>query len=1021
MNQTAPELSRAGQQQHYDTGGGNDLVHAQHSYQQYQLQQQQQQQQQQHHHRQQQQQQQQLQHHQSLHHLHQNNLRIHPAQHQLQQHPAHLVHHNQHHHHHHQQQQPLNHLYQNDQQQYHHHQQQQPNSILLGSQIVPMQTSHDHLQQHHQHHLQEQSSSSASASSSNCSSDTVLAHELTILEQKAHACDGILKRIHQGQEDFIIDLQQRGKLQSILNYFQASSPQDAQAIEKAQIELQQHQNFLKDKANELSTTSSELLMEQRKIFNEMVAIQHVVLYEHLPRWKLEQQFANNGSKLETFSLDQIQIWVEKLTSITWRIRNQLRGLYLLFISKCGQNVHRDFEILNQLGLDVVKSLETLILNTFVVEKQPPQVMKTNTRFASTLRFLIGSSLHIELLNPTVRVHILSESNARAIIQRQQDILRSTWAQVDSPTTSMNVSATPTSGAAAASTSMREATSGIVSPSTGPQSMVLSSHSSTPIPPTNQLQHVYSDNHQTDLSLLHQTNNPQSPPCQQQFFQQQQQQQLPRQQQQQAQFHNCSQVPSPSNSPQYNSIQTNTFSNNNNTDPSKKVLNISEFDPSGEILNNGNILEYQENTRQLVCQFRNMQLKKIKRTEKKGTESVMDEKFVLLFHSVFRIAAPLIDTSCLTNCNENNALNNSASLFTQGDFTFQITAFSLPVVVIVHGNQEPHAWATVTWHNAFARPNELLYQVPDKVPWRDLGQVLSDKFSSFSGKGLSQQNLEYLATKISKNRIIDTKNELYVSWNQFAKEPLPEKSFTFWEWFHSIIRLTKEHLRDLWNADRIYGFIGKKGCVDLLLGSSSCEPKPIGTFLLRYSETELGGITVAWVSNQQQQNSIGGTSNSSSSGGGSSTSSHKGVQILHRNSPTNTSSNIIMHLQPFVSKDLNTRTLADRIRDLKDLVYLYPDIPKDDAFKAYYTPLNDTTQLANGYVKPMLIQTLVTNYPKSNFNDNVEQMEGTVTPATPNSFSQSSPEGIYQDNTFITEMDSTYPAYENVNEFNNTIQ
>lgn len=30
-------------------------------------------------------------------------------------------------------------------------------------------------------------------------------------------------------------------------------------------------------------------------------------------------------------------------------------------------------------------------------------------------------------------------------------------------------------------------------------------------------------------------------------------------------------------------------------------------------------------------------------------------------------------------------------------------FSLPVVVIVHGNQEPHAHATITWDNAFAEP------------------------------------------------------------------------------------------------------------------------------------------------------------------------------------------------------------------------------------------------------------------------------------------------------------------------------
>lgn len=33
--------------------------------------------------------------------------------------------------------------------------------------------------------------------------------------------------------------------------------------------------------------------------------------------------------------------------------------------------------------------------------------------------------------------------------------------------------------------------------------------------------------------------------------------------------------------------------------------------------------------------------------------------------------------------------------------------SLPVVVIVHGNQEPHAWATVTWDNAFAEPVRIL--------------------------------------------------------------------------------------------------------------------------------------------------------------------------------------------------------------------------------------------------------------------------------------------------------------------------
>lgn len=44
------------------------------------------------------------------------------------------------------------------------------------------------------------------------------------------------------------------------------------------------------------------------------------------------------------------------------------------------------------------------------------------------------------------------------------------------------------------------------------------------------------------------------------------------------------------------------------------------------------------------------------------------------------------------------------------------------------------------------------------------------------------------------------------------------------------------------------------------------------------------------------------------------------------------------VQPFTSKDFTIRSLADRIKDLNNLVYLYPDIPKDQTFGKYYTPI-----------------------------------------------------------------------------------
>ncbi len=44
-------------------------------------------------------------------------------------------------------------------------------------------------------------------------------------------------------------------------------------------------------------------------------------------------------------------------------------------------------------------------STFIIEKQPPQVMKTNTRFTSTVRLLVGGKLNVHMTPPQV-FHIL---------------------------------------------------------------------------------------------------------------------------------------------------------------------------------------------------------------------------------------------------------------------------------------------------------------------------------------------------------------------------------------------------------------------------------------------------------------------------------------------------------------------------------------------------------------------------------------------------------------------------------------
>lgn len=45
---------------------------------------------------------------------------------------------------------------------------------------------------------------------------------------------------------------------------------------------------------------------------------------------------------------------------------------------------------------------------------------------------------------------------------------------------------------------------------------------------------------------------------------------------------------------------------------------------------------------------------------------------------------------------------------------------------------------------------------------------------------------------------------------------------------------------------------------------------------------------------------------------------------------------VQNIQPFSKKDLEIRSLADRIRDINEILYLYPNVGKDEAFGKFYT-------------------------------------------------------------------------------------
>lgn len=62
--------------------------------------------------------------------------------------------------------------------------------------------------------------------------------------------------------------------------------------------------------------------------------------------------------------------------------------------------------------------DSLPFSTFIIEKQPPQVLKTQTKFAATVRLLVGGKLNVHMNPPQVKATIISEQQAKALLKNE---------------------------------------------------------------------------------------------------------------------------------------------------------------------------------------------------------------------------------------------------------------------------------------------------------------------------------------------------------------------------------------------------------------------------------------------------------------------------------------------------------------------------------------------------------------------------------------------------------------------------
>ncbi|KAM6112221.1 signal transducer and activator of transcription 2 [Phoenicopterus ruber ruber] len=232
---------------------------------------------------------------------------------------------------------------------------------------------------------------------------------------------------------------------------------------------------------------------------------------------------------------------------------------------------------------------------------------------------------------------------------------------------------------------------------------------------------------------------------------------------------------------------------------------------------------------------------------------------------------------------------------------ELETSTLPFVIISNNNQLSSAWASILWFNMLScNPKEQqFFSTPPPAPWPQLAKVLSWQFESVAERGLSRDHLLMLAEKLFGSK---PSPDSTLAWPKFSKDGA--SGFSFWAWLDGILGLLQEHLKQLWKDGLILGFVSRKQEKKLL------KKKRTGTFLIRFSESVLGGVTCTWVEHPE------------------------------------TGPPAFRAVVPYTAAELASLALPDIIRDYQLLVeenipenplrFLYPDTARDEAFGPYYS-------------------------------------------------------------------------------------
>lgn len=174
--------------------------------------------------------------------------------------------------------------------------------------------------------------------------------------------------------------------QYMLRYSEGSRQiQELNAVQMTPEMEERRNRFLVEFKNQIELMTETINKNRSELYSNICTVievlnetQKIVIHKRLGKWQREQALSGNGFHLMHSGLDEIQSWLEGLADSIVNTRSTIDAMRKM-PSIPIQTPNSGNDYFDAAYRDIVLLLQNLIVSSFIVEKQPPQVMKTNTR------------------------------------------------------------------------------------------------------------------------------------------------------------------------------------------------------------------------------------------------------------------------------------------------------------------------------------------------------------------------------------------------------------------------------------------------------------------------------------------------------------------------------------------------------------------------------------------------------------------------------------------------------------------